>query len=149
MIPLWLSTFVVKTGLINLKTNMFKGKFKKSTLQIVQGLTKNKDLQTCFTYCWGDYGTQPSRSNFMMHALLLRHYAKVNILFLIWHYWLVIKFILQLYCFLQGAGYPIGGASEFAFNIIPVIERSGGKVFVKADVEQILYNGRKVHNSKN
>ena len=36
-----------------------------------------------------------------------------------------------------GAYYPIGGASEIAFNIIPVIERAGGKVLVK--VSCIMY----------
>ena len=29
--------------------------------------------------------------------------------------------------------------------MIPVIERTGGKVLVKADVQEILYNGKKVH----
>ena len=37
----------------------------------------------------------------------------------------------------------MGGASEIALNIIPVIERSGGKVFVKADVQEILCKGGK------
>ena len=38
----------------------------------------------------------------------------------------------------------VGGASEIALNIIPVIERTGGKVLVKADVTDILHNGKKV-----
>ena len=37
-----------------------------------------------------------------------------------------------------GGYYPIGGASEIAFNIIPVIEASGGKVLVRANVDKIL-----------
>ena len=40
----------------------------------------------------------------------------------------------------SGAFYPIGGASEIAFNMIPIIEASGGKVLVKAQVTQILTN---------
>ena len=40
----------------------------------------------------------------------------------------------------SGAYYPIGGASEIAFNMIPIIEASGGKVLVKAEVVQILIN---------
>ena len=69
--------------------------------------------------------------------------------------------------FEHGGFYPIGGASEIAFNMIPVIgkykyfffifqrhkdihnfhliERTGGKVLVKADVKEILHNGKKVH----
>ena len=41
----------------------------------------------------------------------------------------------------------MGGASEIALNVIPVIERAGGKVLVKADVQEILYNGKKVHGA--
>ena len=37
-----------------------------------------------------------------------------------------------------GGYYPVGGASEIAFNIIPVIEASGGKVLVRASVDEIL-----------
>ena len=37
-----------------------------------------------------------------------------------------------------GGYYPIGGASEIALNIIPVIERAGGKVLVRAKVDKIL-----------
>ncbi len=37
-----------------------------------------------------------------------------------------------------GAGYPIGGASEIGFNIVPVIESAGGKVLVRAPVARIL-----------
>jgi all-trans-retinol 13,14-reductase len=39
-----------------------------------------------------------------------------------------------------GGYYPVGGASEIAFNMIPIIEQSGGKVLVRADVTQILCN---------
>ena len=48
-----------------------------------------------------------------MHALLLEHY-------------------------MYGAYYPKGGASEIAFHIIPTIERSGGRVLVRAPVKEIL-----------
>ena len=40
--------------------------------------------------------------------------------------------------FLEGASYPRGGASEFAFHMIPVIEQAGGKVLVRAPVSRIL-----------
>lgn len=44
--------------------------------------------------------------------------------------------LMQHYTY--GGYYPIGGASEIAYNIIPVIERSGGKVLVRANVKEIL-----------
>jgi len=40
--------------------------------------------------------------------------------------------------YLFGASYPRGGASEIAFHIIPVIEKAGGKVLVRANVSKIL-----------
>ncbi len=43
----------------------------------------------------------------------------------------------------KGAFYPKGGSSEIAYNTIPVIERSGGRVLVRANVVEILMeNGR-------
>lgn len=40
--------------------------------------------------------------------------------------------------FTRGGYYPKGGASEIAFNIIPTIEKAGGKVLVHARVTDIL-----------
>ena len=78
---------------------------------VVQRLTKNKDLQTVFCYAWGDFGTEPSKASFLMMADLNNHFLK------------------------NGAFYPVGGSSEIAINIVPVIERAGGKVLVRADVK--------------
>lgn len=44
--------------------------------------------------------------------------------------------------YLYGAYYPIGGASEIAYHIIPTIEKSGGKVLVRAPVSKILVNSQ-------
>ena len=46
--------------------------------------------------------------------------------------------------FYLGACYPVGGGSEIPYRIIPVIERSGGRVLMKANVTQILTEGGKV-----
>ena len=43
-----------------------------------------------------------------------------------------------------GASYPVGGASEIPFQIVPTIERAGGKVVMKAPVQQILTDGFRV-----
>lgn len=42
--------------------------------------------------------------------------------------------------YMYGGYYPVGGASEIAFNIIPVIEKAGGKVLVRAPVTEIVLN---------
>ena len=58
-------------------------------------------------------GTLPSDTSFAMHAMLISHFQR-------------------------GGSYPVGGASEIAFHMIPVIERAGGKVLVRANVTKIL-----------
>lgn len=106
-------------------------------------LTQNKDLQALSAYLfYGDghiwscesqdtthvsvflisssvlcpfLGVPPKESSFLINALLLHHYKR-------------------------GAYYPRGGASEFAFHIIPVIQQSGGEVLVRAPVQRILLN---------
>ena len=40
--------------------------------------------------------------------------------------------------FANGAYYPVGGASEIAFKIIPTIEAAGGRVLVRACVTDII-----------
>lgn len=40
--------------------------------------------------------------------------------------------------FMYGGYYPVGGASEIAFHIIPTIEEAGGRVLVRARVTDIL-----------
>jgi all-trans-retinol 13,14-reductase len=45
--------------------------------------------------------------------------------------------------YLNGGFYPRGGACMIAKNIVPVIERTGGRVLVRAGVEDIImHNGR-------
>jgi len=114
LMPLWLVKIVLTSGVLRLFTNLFKPEYTKCLLDVVTGITSNKDLQTVFMYCWGDYGCPPSKSNFTMQALLNRHFMRA------------------------GAHYPVGGASEIAYNIIPVIERAGGRVLVRVNVTNII-----------
>jgi len=120
LIPLWIVKIVLASGIMKYFTNIFRPEYTISTLQLVESLTSNKDLQAVLMYCWGDYGTPPSKSNFTMQAALNRHFMKA------------------------GAHYPIGGASEIAFNIIPVIEKAGGRVLVRVPVTEIVAKGGKV-----
>ncbi|CUS40373.1 MULTISPECIES: phytoene desaturase family protein [Thalassolituus] len=86
---------------------------RKTTQEVLETLTKNQELIAALTGQWGDNGLPPNESSFIIHALIARHY-------------------------LYGGYYPIGGASEMAKNIIPVIQQSGGDVFTYADVKQII-----------
>eukprot|EP00122_Pirum_gemmata_P013549 Pgem_evm1s12620 len=65
------------------------------------------------TYNYGDYGTVPKDSPFLIQAMHILHW-------------------------LRGAYYPVGGPENIAAQIVPTIENTGGKVFVRAMVEEIL-----------
>lgn len=112
LMPEWLAKFMFTTGIADWMTKFFKYS-KRSVAEVLEELTDDKDLQTVLAYNFGDYGTLPGEGSFAMHAILANHY-------------------------LFGAFYPRGGASEIAFHIIPVIEKAGGKVLVRARVSKIL-----------
>lgn len=85
----------------------------RTTADVLHQFTDNPELIAVLTGQWGDYGLPPAQSSFGMHALVAYHYF-------------------------EGAGYPVGGASEIAAGIAPVIERAGGVVLVGAEVCRIL-----------
>jgi all-trans-retinol 13,14-reductase len=90
----------------------------ETTLDVLQRWTHNPDLIGVLTAQWGDYGLPPSQSSFGIHALIASHYF-------------------------NGASYPIGGAARIAETIIPLIERSGGKVVIRAEVAEIVVRNGK------
>ncbi|KAJ1136333.1 hypothetical protein NDU88_002750 [Pleurodeles waltl] len=112
MIPLWLSLAMIRSGLVHWISPVFKLVVSNHT-DVLNRLTSNKDLQTILSYIF--YGVPPNNSSFLINALLIHHYKR-------------------------GAWFPRGGSSEIAFHIIPVIERAGGAVLVRAPVTRILLN---------
>lgn len=90
--------------------------FNQTTYDVLSGLTDNDALIGAITGQWGDCGVTPKQSSFLIHALIAKHYV-------------------------HGGYYPVGGASEMAKTIIPVIQQSGGDVFTYADVTNILVEG--------
>jgi len=95
----------------------------QTTLDVLHGWTRNAELVAVLTAQWGDYGLPPAQSSFGMHALIASHYF-------------------------EGASYPVGGAARIAEGITPLIERSGGKVVVSADVAEIVVSGEKATGVK-
>ncbi|NXP42513.1 RETST reductase, partial [Leiothrix lutea] len=79
--------------------------------QAAARLTANRDLRALLGYLF--YGTPPKDSSFLVSALMVHHYQR-------------------------GAWYPRGGSSEVAFHAVPVIERAGGAVLVRAPVTRVL-----------
>jgi all-trans-retinol 13,14-reductase len=119
-LPLSVSWLMINMGVVYLLEKYYGGKYEKNTLEIISDLTDNKDLRSVMCYPWGDIGSPPSQTSFSLQTSISRYYAKL------------------------GAHYPVGGASEFAFNMVPVVERAGGKVLCRANIEKILHNGKKV-----
>lgn len=62
---------------------------------------------------WGTYGGKPTQASFGVHATIISHY-------------------------LDGAGYPVGGAAAIAKGLVPVIEAAGGSARAGTPVNAIL-----------
>jgi all-trans-retinol 13,14-reductase len=91
---------------------------KRTTREVLQGITSNAELAGLLTAQWGDYGLPPAASSFAVHATIAEHYF-------------------------GGGSYPIGGAGAIAAAIAPRIERHGGAVVTSAEVAEILLEGTK------
>lgn len=72
-----------------------------------------KDLGGCLTYLYGDYGMNPKRAPWFLHALVATHYH-------------------------GGAYFPTGGCSSIAKTLVAAITRNGGAAFCRAPVDAIL-----------
>jgi all-trans-retinol 13,14-reductase len=98
----------------------FNGYSDRTTREVLETLTNNQELIGVLTGQFLDYGLPPGKSSFAMHAVIADHYF-------------------------EGAYYPIGGASQIAASIAPVIEGAGGRILVDAEVREIaVENGRAV-----
>jgi len=101
-----------------------RGKFQRlaerTTGEVISELSGDRRLLGVLTGQWGDYGLPPGQSSFAMHAMLVCHY-------------------------MNGASYPVGGASSIARSIEPTILAQGGELLTSAEVERVLVNrGRAV-----
>ncbi len=91
----------------------FREHARRTTIETLRALTRNEKLIGVLCGQYGDYGLPPGESSFAVHAMVVDHY-------------------------LDGGAYPVGGASQIARTILPVIERGGGRVVVRAEVTRIL-----------
>jgi all-trans-retinol 13,14-reductase len=91
---------------------------RRTTREVLESLTSNRDLIGVLTAQWGDYGLPPAKSSFAVHASIAEHYF-------------------------GGGSYPVGGASTIAAAMVPQIEHNGGSVVTSADVQGILLKSAK------
>lgn len=97
----------------------FRTKYQ-TALEVVSQLTTNTDLISVLLGQFGDYGRLPSEESFFIHASVVQHY-------------------------LNGGYYPRQGSSVFAKQIIPTIEKTGGRCLVGKKVSKILINNGKIY----
>ena len=91
---------------------------RRTTRDVLQSFTGNRELIGVLTGQWGDYGEPPSRSSFAIHATIAEHYF-------------------------SGGSYPVGGASTIAAAMVSEIEQHGGMVLNSAEVAAILLEDSK------
>ncbi len=93
--------------------------FTATTGEVLASLTQDLRLRAVLSAQWGYYGATPSMSSFAMHALMVQH-------------------------FLNGAYYPVGGASSIALGLLATVAEGGGWTAVRRSVDEIVVRRGKV-----
>ena len=92
----------------------------RTTGEVINEYVSDPKLAAVLSAQWGTYGGAPKEASFGIHATIIRHY-------------------------LEGAGYPVGGAGAIADGLVPVIESAGGSALADTPVSEILIeDGRAV-----
>jgi all-trans-retinol 13,14-reductase len=86
----------------------------RTTGEVIADTITDPKLASVLSAQWGTYGGKPKEASFGMHSIIMRHY-------------------------LDGAGYPVGGASAIAAGLVPVIEAAGGSARAATPVNAILF----------
>lgn len=90
----------------------------RTTKEVLDEISDNDELKAVIAGQYGDHGMPPGESSFVIQSLVNKHYWK-------------------------GGAFPIGGCQRIAETIIPVIEKAGGAVAVRAGVEKIIVENGK------
>ena len=85
----------------------------RTTKDVLDSLTDNEELKAVLAGQYGDHGLPPGQSSFAIQSVVNKHYWK-------------------------GGAFPVGGCQRIAETIIPVIEKAGGAVAVRAGVEKVI-----------
>ncbi len=85
----------------------------RTTGEVIDEYITDPKLAAILSAQWGTFGGAPKKASFGIHANIMRHY-------------------------LDGAGYPVGGAGAIAKGLVPVIESAGGSARAGTPVIAIL-----------
>lgn len=86
----------------------------RTTAEVIDEITDNKDLANVLAAQWGDFGGRPSTASFAVHAVVTSSYME------------------------KGAFYPVGGASEIAAGLLPTITSAGGEARAGVEVTSLI-----------
>jgi len=119
MIPVWILSKVFPSRVRKIWNKLFLSgvwdKYAKRTGEdVTTSLVSNKKLASLLSGLWMDAGTPPSDASFVMTAALSVGFPK------------------------EGGAYPTGGSELMASSLIQAIEVDGGKVLVRARVQEIV-----------
>ncbi len=89
----------------------------RTTQEVIDDLTDNRELAAVMAAQWGDHGGRPSTASFAIHATIAGAYLP------------------------SGSWFPVGGASAYAGHMIPTLTKRGGKARAGVRVEELLFDG--------
>ena len=98
---------------------LFNRYSSKTTRQVVSSITQNEKLAGILCSQCGNYGLPPDESSFAVHAIVINH-------------------------FLNGGYYPVGGSQEIYKTLLDNFFKHGGKIRIKAKVDEIVLKNGKV-----
>lgn len=90
--------------------------WQRTTAEVLEETVHDPRMRDVLCTQWGDHGGRPRVASFAMQATIIDHY-------------------------LDGAWYPVGGASAFARGLVPTIETAGGAVHTGTPVARVLVEG--------
>ncbi len=93
---------------------------KRTTQEVIDEITDNRELAAAFAAQWFDHGGRPSKASFAMHALITASFLE------------------------SGAWYPEGGGEAIVEGILPTITEAGGEARADTKVETLLFDDDRV-----
>jgi all-trans-retinol 13,14-reductase len=85
----------------------------RTTSEVIADYVSDPKLAAVLSAQWATFGGLPTKASFGIHARIMSHY-------------------------LDGAGYPVGGASAIAKGLVPIIESAGGSARADTPIAAIL-----------
>jgi hypothetical protein len=97
LLLMWLSWLLVMADPFHMLTKIFSKEYNQSVFEVCSILTDNDELKTVLMYLDMVISVQPSKLSFADHSGLQRYFGSMK------------------------PCYPVGGAFELAFNMIPIV----------------------------